>query len=396
MGRPKKIEDPLEDLFFYNYIYKERLKWTGHLIPVLYLDVKTGFYMEGYLNKVSKVEDPDSLVKIKVACLPTLFMNQVEIPMKYIYPTNRRIIDSVTKAAIDPIPYQEIINPPKNSVVFTRFNLRRFFTFYPGTYFSENYIKKAFNNKEDITDLLKSLNYVEQDFRPCLISSSSELSFKKIENMQLEHIYTEDFTELRDQYLDCNKCSLGISRSERSKPVVFSKGPVPAEIMVIGEAPGKQEEQNSVPFFENAPAGGALKKVIETAKLDYDSIHFTNSVLCRPLPPEGSKSQNGKPTLTSIKACNARLKNQVRLVSPKIVVLLGKYAYEAFTGRTLSSLLSSVGWQQTNSNYHVYLAEHPSYIIRQLLDASYQDQVSIKLNYLNHWKEISKKLKELN
>lgn len=390
-----KEDPPEEDLFFYEYVYKDRLNWTKHLKPILYKDPSTGFYMEGYLTTANKMESPDSLIKVKSALLPIYFEDVKEVPIKDIYPTNRIIYDSITKDKVDPFPYGKYINAPKDVIEVTPFTLKKFFLSYRGISFTIDYLSNAFNNKINIKDL-ESLEFLEKIEVLSLLTSQKEIGYRYINNMQNTHTITESFEDLIEQYKDCTNCLLGIKRKEDGRPVVFSKGPSPAEIMVIGEAPGLQEEKNKTPFYEGAPAGGALQKVIEASGLDYNSIHFTNSVLCRPLPPDSSRAQNGKPTIPSIQACNSRLKNQIRLVSPKIVVLLGSYAYQAFTGKSISGILSNLGWHEELSPYYkVYVAEHPSYIIRQVSNTFNPEEVKIiKNNYLKHWKKIKEELEK--
>lgn len=394
-------KEPVQVLFFYELVYKDRLNWTGHYIPISYYDKKTGFYMEGYLDKVSSPtvtelgEETEKTVPVTSALLPILFPAQYEIYPSNIFPTNRKVYDTVSKSYQDPIAYKESgLVFEKKQTKFNLNNIKSFFIHYPGVYFSVDYLCAAFNNnnKKNLLKILSSELFITT--RIHCIMTAEETDGYMLNTNTLRHSYTESLDELKSDYTDCTNCQLGLSRSNDKRPVIFSKGPDQAEIMVIGEAPGMQEETNKEPFYSGAPAGGALKKVIEAAGLDYNSIHFTNSVLCRPLPGEDSKSQNGKPTVASINACNSRLKNQIRIVSPKVVVLLGSYAYKAFTGKTLGSILNNVGWQEgISDHYKVYLAEHPSYIVRQLSNYP-QDSNKIKSDYLNHWKLIKQKINE--
>ena len=135
---------------------------------------------------------------------------------------------------------------------------------------------------------------------------------KKKSQDEAKHISFDDL-ELESKY--CNKCSL----SETRNNVVFGKGSQEAKILIIGEAPGRDEDQTGEPFIGRA---GKLLNEILFSKLTREQIYITNTVKCR--PPE-----NRNPHSDEIKSCSGFLDSQINYISPKIIILLGKVVAES-------------------------------------------------------------------
>jgi DNA polymerase len=100
--------------------------------------------------------------------------------------------------------------------------------------------------------------------------------------------------------------------------------------MILGEAPGKQEDATREPF--TGPAGKLLDQIWTAAGMTTADWYITNVVLCRPVAPKGSGKQNLTPKVDQIKRCRWFLLSQLHLVQPKIVVALGRPATEAMLG----------------------------------------------------------------
>jgi len=101
---------------------------------------------------------------------------------------------------------------------------------------------------------------------------------------------------------------------------VPGEGPVPAQIFFIGEAPGAKEDQLGRPFV--GPSGMLLNRLLETAGLSRQQVYITSCVKCRP-------PNNRTPHTSELDICQATwLNEQIDLVNPKIVVLLGKIAMQ--------------------------------------------------------------------
>ena len=117
--------------------------------------------------------------------------------------------------------------------------------------------------------------------------------------------------ELREKCLNCQACGLRRTCTQ----VVFGVGDPNAEVLFIGEAPGANEDQQGEPFVGRA--GKLLDDMLAMIGLDRTRIYITNSVKCR--PPE-----NRDPLGEEKDACRGYLRQQVRLMKPKIIVCLGR------------------------------------------------------------------------
>ncbi len=126
--------------------------------------------------------------------------------------------------------------------------------------------------------------------------------------------------ELRSTVSKCTSCpSLVANR----KQVVFASGPVSADLMFIGEAPGANEDREGIPFI--GASGRLLDELLESIGLVRDEVYITNVVKCR--PPE-----NRDPLAAEIQNCAGFLRRQIELVAPIVVVTLGNFATRLLRG----------------------------------------------------------------
>ena len=117
--------------------------------------------------------------------------------------------------------------------------------------------------------------------------------------------------ELHQQCLGCHACALANSRSN----VVFGDGNPAAEILLIGEAPGANEDEQGKPFVGRA--GKLLDDELKMIGLDRSKVYITNTIKCRP-------PQNRDPLNIEKDACKGYLRRQVQMMHPKIIVCLGR------------------------------------------------------------------------
>ena len=117
--------------------------------------------------------------------------------------------------------------------------------------------------------------------------------------------------ELRQQCQNCQLCGLGATR----KNLVFGDGNPDADVMFIGEGPGKQEDEQGIPFV--GAAGQFLSRILEIIDLDRSRYYIANIVKCRP-------PKNRDPQAEEQDACIPYLNDQIQLVQPKIIVCLGR------------------------------------------------------------------------
>lgn len=130
----------------------------------------------------------------------------------------------------------------------------------------------------------------------------------------------EEYRRLVEEIRSCTKCRLHATR----KNPVPGEGPLDADIMLVGEAPGKREDELGRPFVGRA--GELLNALLRMAGLRREDVYITNVVKCRP-------PGNRDPREDEIAACLPYLIRQIQIISPKIIIALGRHA-----GRTLYSL----------------------------------------------------------
>ncbi|AFD00821.1 uracil-DNA glycosylase, family 4 [Methanocella conradii HZ254] len=126
-----------------------------------------------------------------------------------------------------------------------------------------------------------------------------------------------------DDILCCPRCDLALSRTK----VVVGSGPLDARIVLIGEAPGRNEDEKGEPFV--GAAGRNLDALLEKSGIQRRDVYITNVVKCRP-------PGNRPPRACEIEACHPYLQRQLEAISPKIIVLMGRTAAEAMLERKVN------------------------------------------------------------
>lgn len=122
------------------------------------------------------------------------------------------------------------------------------------------------------------------------------------------------------EYKDCKECEL----HETRKHMVFAKGRIPCDILFIGEAPGKSEDILGEPFV--GPAGHLLDHIIDNSVDKKYRVAFTNMVCCIPIDKE-DMTKFSEPPEESVKACKPRLEDFIAICNPKLIVCVGKLAW---------------------------------------------------------------------
>ncbi len=161
---------------------------------------------------------------------------------------------------------------------------------------------------------------------------------------------------LKEQLKNCTKCPLHLTRNN----VVISDGSINADIMLIGEAPGADEDKTGIPFVGRA--GKLLNEFLAKAGIDRKTdLYIANTVKCRP-------PGNRKPTKEEKIACGDNLKKQINMVKPKVIILCGATAMESFIfdkKLTISKARGRVFNYDEDKNIKLVPIFHPSYLLRQ-------------------------------
>jgi len=179
---------------------------------------------------------------------------------------------------------------------------------------------------------------------------------------------------LRDEAAACTRCPL----YKPATQTVFGEGPLDADMVLVGEQPGDQEDLAGRAFV--GPAGQMLNRALDEAGIDRARVYVTNAVKHFKFEPRGKRRIHAKPDAGEITACRWWYEQELALVRPKLVVALGATAARQITGKaaTISRLRGQklalpeggTGW----------VTVHPSYLLR-LPDAdaaaqAYQDFVA--------------------
>jgi len=153
---------------------------------------------------------------------------------------------------------------------------------------------------------------------------------------------------LRLQVISCTKCNLSKSRTN----AVAGKGNYNAEIMFIGEAPGRNEDLKGEPFV--GAAGKILTEALEYAGLSRDDVFITNVVKCRP-------PNNRIPLEEERNSCQQYLISELDIIKPKIICILGNTAYGSILGG--DSITKNRGKIIKKNNQLYFLTIHPAAVI---------------------------------
>ncbi len=142
--------------------------------------------------------------------------------------------------------------------------------------------------------------------------------------------------------------------------LVFSSGSADARLMLIGEAPGHEEEKSRRPF--EGPAGKKLDKILEAMGLNRDNVYVTNLVKFRPATPRQT-TNNRKPSPAEVAAFMPAIREEIRIVQPECIVALGATPLEALlqTDATVSSMRGS--WHDFEG-IPLRVTYHPSYLLQ--------------------------------
>jgi len=183
----------------------------------------------------------------------------------------------------------------------------------------------------------------------------------------------EEWEKLEREVLNCKKCKLCMTRTN----VVFGQGNKSADIMFIGEGPGGDEDLSGIPFV--GKAGKLMDKAFEGLNISREKVYIANIVKCRP-------PQNRVPDKEEASACLDFLRNQVLLIKPKIIVLLGSTALKNILGDEYGITNTRGKWIEKKEILYMPTF-HPAALLRD---------ENKKIDFWLDIKEVTKKADELN
>ena len=164
----------------------------------------------------------------------------------------------------------------------------------------------------------------------------------------------KELNELKLQINSINDCGL----KDNSKKIVLGDGNINSPIMLVGEAPGVEEDNLGLTFLGDV--GDLLRKMLMAINIKKENIYSTYAVNFR--PPE-----DRKPTSTEIKRYSHFLQKQISIIKPKIIILMGSSAMESLTGLNSKISTERGKWKEVivkNTTYNVIITFNPSYLLR--------------------------------
>lgn len=160
----------------------------------------------------------------------------------------------------------------------------------------------------------------------------------------------ERWNAFENKVRSCTACGLCQSKSN----YVIYRGAISAGLMIVGEAPGVDEDREGKPFV--GVSGKLLQNALDALGFTAGDYHICN--ICKCHPP-----QNRRPTSEEIRVCKQLFAEQFRIVRPKVILLMGSTAYEAFYGN--KPVMHDVrGIFDERNGYYIMTTFHPAYALR--------------------------------
>jgi DNA polymerase len=178
-----------------------------------------------------------------------------------------------------------------------------------------------------------------------------------------------DLRGIRRWIGDCRRCKLWRGR----KNIVFGSGAERAELVLVGEGPGAEEDEAAEPFV--GKAGQLLTRIIESIGFQREEVYICNLIKCRP-------PQNRNPQPDEIESCKPFLLAQLKAISPKLICALGTFAAQNLL-QTSSPISALRGRFHTFEGIPLLATFHPAYLLRNPLEKGkvWEDMKMLKREY---------------
>lgn len=160
----------------------------------------------------------------------------------------------------------------------------------------------------------------------------------------------DNWEDLEKSILECKKCRLCTNRTN----IVFGQGNKKARLMFIGEGPGADEDKQGIPFV--GKAGQLMNNAFQALEINREDVYIANIVKCRP-------PSNRVPEDDELQTCLNYLRNQVILIKPKIIVLLGSTALKNILGKEYGITAVRGNWMEKNGIKYMP-TWHPAALLR--------------------------------
>lgn len=185
-----------------------------------------------------------------------------------------------------------------------------------------------------------------QAVKQSLAQSTDDLASRQV------HIARLDWQALQTEVASCQACQLARTRNN----TVFGAGNKAADLLIVGEAPGAEEDRQGLPFVGRA--GQLLTEMLLAIGLQREQVFIANTLKCRP-------PNNRDPVFDEVSKCQPFLSRQVALIQPKVILALGRIAAQNLLNSDLSlGRLRGRAHNYMATGIPVYVSYHPAYLLR--------------------------------
>jgi uracil-DNA glycosylase len=210
----------------------------------------------------------------------------------------------------------------------------------------------------------QSVSHVESpaENTPQVVKNNADAN----QTVPAKDISSLDWQSLQQVVSQCQFCELHATRTQ----TVFGAGNQNADLLIIGEAPGADEDSLGEPFM--GQAGKLLHAMLHAIQLDRQQVYITNVLKCRP-------PQNRDPHTSEIICCDSYLQRQIALIQPKVILALGRVAAHHLL-LTQTALGSLRGRKYSYNGIPLLVTYHPAYLLRMPAEKgkAWQDLLQVK------------------
>ena len=200
-------------------------------------------------------------------------------------------------------------------------------------------------------EVIKALKIQSEIFGDVLFDEDKNILIKRKTEIVSETFHSaKSLEELNSLICNCMKCQLGDTR----KNFVFGTGNPNAEVLILGEGPGAEEDEQGLPFVGRA--GKLLNDILKAIKFERNDVYIANIVKCRP-------PGNRTPSPAEMEMCMPYLKKQIELVNPKLILCVGLTAAHGLL-LNKDSLTSLRGKVFEYEGRKVMVTYHPAALLR--------------------------------
>ena len=208
--------------------------------------------------------------------------------------------------------------------------------------------------KKNMSNSIKLIQYYKLINHNLIFNNKAINRYKK-DNFEISEDKSNNLELLKNSIIELKNCNL----KRQAKNIVFCDGNPKSKIMLVGEAPGANEDQEGLPFVGRA--GMLLDKMLAAINLDRKKVYISNILNYR--PPE-----NRKPTEEEIRRYLPFITKHIEIINPKILVLLGSTAMNALIGNNVVISKMRGKWIEKkfgSCKTSVIITFHPAFLMRQ-------------------------------